>query len=70
MKEREAQRTVRALDKAIRRIQERLEDDDTKGSVADLVRIVQLRNELTETLPKQVTVRWIDECQAPTSNEQ
>jgi hypothetical protein len=69
MKEREAQRTVRALDKAIRKIQERLEDDDIRGSVADLVRMVQLRNELTEMLPRQVTVRWIDECQTPTSNE-
>ena len=69
MKNREAQ-IVAALDKAIGRIQKRLADDDMKGSVADLVRMLQLRNELAATQPKTVTVRWVDECQTPTSNEE
>ena len=69
MKNREAQ-IVAALDKAIGRMQKRLADDDMKGSVADLVRMLQLRNELMETQPKQVTVRWVDECQTSTSNEE
>ena len=69
MEKREAQ-IVAALDKAIGRIQKRLADDDLKGSVADLVRMLQLRNELMETQPKTVTVRWVDECQTPTSNEE
>jgi hypothetical protein len=68
MKNREAQ-IVAALDKAIGRIQKRLADDEMKGSVADLVRMLQLRNELMETQPKTVTVRWVDECQTSTSNE-
>jgi hypothetical protein len=66
MKKREAQ-IVAALDKAIGRIQKRLADADMKGSVADLVRMLQLRNELMATQPTQVTVRWVDECQTPTS---
>jgi hypothetical protein len=70
MKNREAQ-IVAALDKAIGRIQKRLADDDMKGSVADLVRILQLRNELMAAQPTQVTVRWVDECQTTsTSNEE
>jgi hypothetical protein len=69
MKKREAQ-IVAALDKAIGRIQKRMADDDMKGSVADLVRMLQLRNELVAAQPRQVTVRWVDECQTPTpSNE-
>ena len=69
MKNREAQ-IVAALDKAIGRIQKRLADDDMKGSVADLVRLLQLRNELNDTQPQQVTVRWVDECQPTPANEE
>jgi hypothetical protein len=68
MEKREAQ-IVEALDKAIQKIQRRLCDDEVKGSVTDLVRMLQLRNELTEAQPKQLTVRWVDECQTTTSNE-
>ena len=68
MKKREAQ-MVAALDKAIGRIQKRLADEDTKGSVADLVRMLQLRNELVKTQPTQVTVQWVDECQASSNEE-
>lgn len=68
MKNREAQ-IVAALDKAIGRIQKRLADDDLKGSVGDLVRMLQLRNELKATQPTQVTVRWVDECQTSNSTD-
>jgi hypothetical protein len=67
MKKREAQ-IVAALDKAIGRIQKRLADEDMKGSVADLVRMLQLRNELVAAQPTQVTVRWVDECQTSSSS--
>ena len=62
MEKREAQ-IVAALDKAIGRMQKRLADDEMKGSVADLVRMLQLRKELTASQPTEVTVRWVDECQ-------
>jgi hypothetical protein len=39
-----------------------------KGSVADLVRMLQLRNELVAAQPTQVTVRWVDECQTSSSS--
>jgi hypothetical protein len=68
MDKREAQ-IVEALDKAIRKIQRRLCDDDVKGSIADLVRMLQLRNELAGTQPKQLTVRWVDECQTTSIEE-
>ena len=51
------------VDAAIGKIREKLCSDDLKGSMADLVRLLQLRQELTELQPRQVTVRWVDECQ-------
>ena len=68
MAKREAQ-LLGALNRAIRKIQTRLGNDEMKISVGDLVRLVELRNELTEAQPRQVTVRWVDECPTSTSNE-
>jgi hypothetical protein len=69
MKNREAQ-MVKALDKAIAAILTRLSESEGKGSVADLARMLHLRGELTETQTKEVTVRWVDECQTSNSNEE
>jgi hypothetical protein len=69
MEKREAQ-IVAALDKAIGRMQKRLANDEMKATVADLVRMLQLRNQLMETQPTQVTVQWVDECQASSSDEE
>jgi hypothetical protein len=69
MKNREAQ-MVKALDKAIAAILTRLSENEGKGSVADLARMLQLRGELTETQTKEVTVRWVDECQTSNSNDE
>jgi len=32
-----------------------------KGSLTDLIRLLQLRRELAAERPRHVTVRWIDE---------
>ncbi len=50
-----------ALDKAIERIQQQLESGELKGSVADLVRLLQLRTEVTGSQAQPITVRWIEE---------
>ncbi len=59
-----------AVNAAIRNIQGKLGNDDMKGSIPDLIRLLQLRKELTDTQPKQVTVRWIDICQTTPANEE
>ena len=51
------------VDRIIESIQERLSDDSAKPSVAELVRLLELRRELAQSQTGQVTVRWIDECQ-------
>jgi hypothetical protein len=51
---------TRAIDSAIGKIQAQLESDQLKASVTDLVRLIQLRNELAGDLPVDITARWID----------
>jgi hypothetical protein len=61
---------VKALDEAIGRIRDKLASDEMRSSIGDLVRLMQMRQELAETQPRQVTVRWIDECETtPVSEE-
>jgi oligoribonuclease NrnB/cAMP/cGMP phosphodiesterase (DHH superfamily) len=50
---------------AIERLQEKLNEEETKASVADLVRLLQLRKDLKDLQPEHVNVRWTDECRAP-----
>ena len=36
---------------------------EVKGSVADLIKLLQLRKELEAARPRHVSARWIDECE-------
>ncbi len=58
-----------AVDAAISNIQDRLGKEDMKGSVADLIRLLQLRKELNETQPQKVSVGWVDEWQPTFAND-
>jgi hypothetical protein len=51
-----------AVDKAIELMQAKLQTaEGTKGSLADLVRLLQLRKELEGDRPRQVSAKWIEE---------
>jgi len=65
MKQREALKQTAAaeVEKIIESIQKSLAGDSTKLSVADLMRLLELRRELAQSQPGRMTVRWIDECQ-------
>lgn len=65
-----AEAILRDVDAAIGQIQKKLRSHDLKGSTGDLVRLLQLRQELTNVQPRQVTVRWVDECQTTPSIEE
>jgi hypothetical protein len=50
------------IDVAIKAMQETLKDKNSaKGSISDLVRLLQLRKELEGERPRRVSARWIDE---------
>jgi len=59
---------VEEIDRITERILERLADEDVPLSVADLMRLLELRRELAKSQPGRMTVRWIDECR-PTPEE-
>ncbi len=60
------------IDRLISRVEGKLDDEKTKLSVTDYIRLVQLRLELEEEeTPQKVEVRWIDpdEVAADTQEE-
>jgi hypothetical protein len=59
--EQKANDLATAVENAIATIQAELDATSFKPSVADLVRLLQLRKELSDTQPTTVTARWIDE---------
>ncbi len=56
----DAEGVTKTIDNAIGKIQAQLESDQLKPSVTDLVRLIQLRNELAGDHPVDITARWID----------
>jgi urease gamma subunit len=63
-------RLTNAIDDAIENIRGKLTTDDLRASISDLVRLIQLRKELSDEAPKQVTVRWIEEWKNSPANEE
>lgn len=61
------ERLATSIESAISCIQERLanladdDDQDAKWSVSDLVRLLQLRNQLHEERPRTILARWVDD---------
>ena len=57
-----ASRTRAALiGKLIRKLEKRmLEKEEVKATVADLIRLLQLDQELSEKKPKEIRVKWVE----------
>jgi hypothetical protein len=51
------------IDRITERIQKSLNSEDVHLSVADLMRLLEIRGELTQPQTAPLTVRWIGECQ-------
>lgn len=65
-----AERLVAAIETAIASLQERLvnlaaEGQDAKWSVSDLVRLLDLRNQLQGERPRTILARWVDDPRDP-----
>jgi hypothetical protein len=62
----QSQLLLEAVDAGIKAITKALNapNSSTKGTVGDLIRLMQLRRELADEQPRHITVRWIgeDEC--------
>src|SRR5580658_2122532 len=67
------EKLITAVESAIDGIQERLANlaangEDAKWSVSDLVRLLQLRDQLQGERPRIITARWVDDPRDPGNN--
>ena len=54
--------------KLLKKVEERLEEDTSKASLGDFIRLVQLERELAdEETPKEIRVRWVESPMASES---
>jgi len=60
---------ARIVRKAIESIEAKLGTDQIKGTLADLVRLLQIEKELGEDEPREVTVTWVDPPTLPGTEE-
>jgi hypothetical protein len=51
---------VHLIREAIAALEYKLHSPELKGTVADLVRLLQMEKELTPALPREVRVQWVD----------
>lgn len=50
------------LDKLLSRIEAKLLGEDFKATVGDFIRLLQLRKELDEERPREITATWVEPC--------
>ncbi len=48
------------VEQLIQQVEKRLAGDDVKVTLADYIRLVQLRKELNEDEPREIKVTWIE----------
>jgi hypothetical protein len=58
-----------AVDKAIDAIVAKLSTNEVKGTVGDLIRLLQLREELGPATPRGVTAKWVEPCETTVTGE-
>lgn len=51
---------ARLIEELLAAALEKLKEKDAKPTVADLVRLLQLKDEADEKLPREVTVHWLE----------
>jgi hypothetical protein len=57
-------RIIEVIDNALTKVSTKIETDGLK--IADLVKLLQLRNELAKSKPRYMSIRWVDECDEQT----
>jgi len=49
-----------AVDRMIQDLESKFWDKDFRASVGDYIRLIQIRKELEEERPKEITVTWVE----------
>ena len=58
------------IDVAITNIEEQLKRSDLKWTLADYIKLLQLRKDRDDDAPKQITVRWVETWAQTPATEQ
>jgi hypothetical protein len=64
-----ARRKAELVKKIIEKIETKIDKDEVKATVGDLIRLMQIEKELEEERPQEIEVRWIEPTQEPVSGE-
>ena len=56
--------SVDAVKRIRKKVEEKLEADAVKGTLADYVRLLQLEKELDEEEPREIKVQWVEPSKA------
>ncbi len=51
---------ARRLDRLLQKVETKIGGKDFRASVGDFVRLLQLRKEIEDVQPKEITVRWVE----------
>jgi hypothetical protein len=51
---------ARRLDELLQKVETKIGGEQFKASVGDFVRLLQLRKEIEDVRPKEITVRWVE----------
>ena len=65
----ETQDKISLVREAIAALEYKLHSPELKGTVADLVRLLQMEKELTPELPREVRVKWVDSFETASSTK-
>lgn len=75
-KRRTASRSGEVIDKAalvnkvLQSINQRLEKDELKATLSDLIRLLQLQKELEEEQAKEIEVKWVEPSEPASASEE
>lgn len=53
----------------LRKIEDKLAEEDAKASLPDFIRLLQLQKELKQDNPKEIIVTWVEPCGEGSASE-
>ncbi len=54
---------AKKLDRLLAKVEDKLENEQTKASVGDFIRLLQLRKEIEDERPRKIEVRWVEQSE-------
>ena len=55
-----AKRQARVVNKLLKKVEQKLSDEEVKATLGDYIRLVQLQKDLEEDQPREIKVTWVE----------